>query len=218
MLGLGQGQSLVFSKVCLCHWVTRAQQISSLLCIVSMGSLGWIDPKCQPLVAGWKTIIRKRGCYASGYSEMKGKIANIHMDEESFLVMSPGQKFLTRVRSCQFFVARVGSGQPFMVWVWISKISPKTVKFSNFFPLDKKKLLRVGSESTRVEAGSASYLLQVKSKLGSGQGPSLELWLTIITAIFLQELAQLREILAFEILRTKLWFFDLQLYLSVFFL
>jgi len=37
----------------------------------------------------------------------------------------------------------------------------------------KKKLLRVGSESTRVEAGLASYLLQVKSKLMLGQGPSL---------------------------------------------
>jgi len=34
-------------------------------------------------------------------------------------------------------------------------------------------MLLVGSESTRVEARSASYLLQVKSKLGSGQAPSL---------------------------------------------
>jgi len=34
-------------------------------------------------------------------------------------------------------------------------------------------LLRVGSESTRVKAGLASYLLRVKSKLGLGQGPSL---------------------------------------------
>jgi len=32
---------------------------------------------------------------------------------------------------------------------------------------------RVGSESTGVKGGLASYLLQVKSKLGSGQGPSL---------------------------------------------
>jgi len=77
--------------------------------------------------------------------------------------MGPGQKFLTRV----------GSGQPFIVWVRIWKISPKNVKFFNFFPSGQKKLLRVGSESTRVEAGSAYYLLRVKSKLGSGQGPSL---------------------------------------------
>jgi len=67
----------------------------------------------------------------------------------------------------------LGLGQPFMVWVWISKISPKNIKFFNFFPLDQKKSLRVRSESTRVEAWSASYLLRVKSKLGSGQGPSL---------------------------------------------
>jgi len=70
----------------------------------------------------------------------------------------------------------LGSGQPIMVWVWNTKIYPKNVKFFNFFPLSQKKLLRVGSESTRVEAGSASYLLRIKSKLGSGQGPSLVLW------------------------------------------
>jgi len=45
--------------------------------------------------------------------------------------------------------------------------------FSIFCPLGQKKSLRVGSDSTRVKPGSASYLLQVKSKLGSGQGPSL---------------------------------------------
>jgi len=79
------------------------------------------------------------------------------------VVMGPGQKFLTWV----------GSGQTFMVWVWIWKISPKNVK--SFFPSDKKKLLRVRLESTRVEAGSGSYLLWVKSKFGSDQGPSLPL-------------------------------------------
>jgi len=55
------------------------------------------------------------------------------------LVMGPGQKFLARVRLGQFFVACVGSGQPFMVWVWIWKISPKNVKFFNFFTLGQKK-------------------------------------------------------------------------------
>jgi len=59
------------------------------------------------------------------------------------------------------FLTRVGLDQPFIVWVWIWKISPKNVKFFNFFLF--------GSESTRVEGGSASYLLRVKSKLGSGR-------------------------------------------------
>jgi len=95
-----------------------------------------------------------------------------HFQAGSFLVMSLGQKFLTLVRSGQFIVARVGSGQPFIVWVWIWKISPKNVKF---FPSGRKKSLRVGSKSTRVKGGSASYLLRVKSKLESGQGPSLVL-------------------------------------------
>jgi len=58
--------------------------------------------------------------------------------------MGPGQKFLTWVGSGQFFVAQVGSGQPFMVWVRIRKISPKNVKFFNFFPSGQKKSLRVG--------------------------------------------------------------------------
>jgi len=53
------------------------------------------------------------------------------------------------------------------------KFSLKMSNFSIFFPLDQKKLLRVGPESTQVKAGLASYLLRVKSKLGSGQGPSL---------------------------------------------
>jgi len=46
------------------------------------------------------------------------------------------------------------------------------LKMSNFSIFS----LRVGSESTRVKAKSASYLLWVKSKLGSGRvklGPSL---------------------------------------------
>jgi len=87
-------------------------------------------------------------------------------------VMGPGQNFLTRV----------GSGQPLMVWDRIWKISPiKMPNFSIFFPSGLKKLLWVGSERTRVRAGSAFYLLRVKSKLGSdrvgsGQRPSLDCW------------------------------------------
>jgi len=74
---------------------------------------------------------------------------------------------------CRVNFLWLGSGQPFMVWVRIWKISPKNIKFFNFFPSGQKKFLPVMSESTRVKAGLASYLLRVKSKLGSGQGPSL---------------------------------------------
>jgi len=89
--------------------------------------------------------------------------------------MGPGQKFLTRVGSGQFFVARVGSGRVSHLWFGLEfrKFPLKMSNFSIFFPSGQKKLLRVGSESTRGKAGSASYLLRVKSKLGSGQGPSL---------------------------------------------
>jgi len=55
------------------------------------------------------------------------------------------------------------------------KFPLKMSNFSIFFPSGQKKLLRVGSESTRVKAGLASYLLRVKSKLGSSQGPSLQM-------------------------------------------
>jgi len=75
------------------------------------------------------------------------------------------------------FVARVGSGWVSHLWFGLEfgKFPLKMSNFSIFFPSGKKKLLRVGSESTWVRAGSASYLLQVKSKLGAGQGPSLAL-------------------------------------------
>jgi len=56
-----------------------------------------------------------------------------------------------------------------MVWLEFGKFPLKMSNFSIFFPSGQKKLLWVGSESTRVKAGSASYLLRVKSKLGSGQ-------------------------------------------------
>jgi len=47
--------------------------------------------------------------------------------------MDPGQKFLG-----QFFVTRVSLGQPSLVWVW--KISPKNIKFFNFFAFGSKRI------------------------------------------------------------------------------
>jgi len=58
------------------------------------------------------------------------------------------------------------------VWIW--KIFPKSHKFF-------KKSLQLGSKSTRVKDGSASYLLRVKDTFGLGQGPSL-LQITITLA------------------------------------
>jgi len=84
------------------------------------------------------------------------------------LAMGPGQKFVTWVGSGQFFVAWVRSGQPPLVWVWVWKLSPKIPNFSVLFPLDQKKSHRVGLRSTWVKAGSASYLLRVKSMLSLG--------------------------------------------------
>jgi len=43
------------------------------------------------------------------------------------------------------------------------------LNFSIFYPLGQNKCHWVGSKSTRVRAGSASYLLRVKSIFGSGR-------------------------------------------------
>jgi len=77
------------------------------------------------------------------------------------IVMGLGQKILTWVGSN--FVAQVGSGQPSLVWVWIWNQN-----FSIFCPSGQKNV--IGSKSTRVKAGSVSYLLRIKSMFGSGQG------------------------------------------------
>jgi len=53
----------------------------------------------------------------------------------SVVVMGPGQNFLTRVGSIF-----CGSGQPFMVWVWFSKIYYKNDKIFNSFPFGSKKI------------------------------------------------------------------------------
>jgi len=84
-------------------------------------------------------------------------------------------------------VAWVESGWVSHLWFGFEfqKISLKMPNFSIFFPSDQKNLLGVGSESTRVNAGSASYLLRVKSKLGLGQGPSLTINLALVNNFYL---------------------------------
>jgi len=71
-----------------------------------------------------------------------------------------------------FDPGRVETGQPSLFWVWISKI-PQKLKKIKYFSLSFKKSLRIGSKSTPVKFRLASYLLRVKSMLGSGQGPSI---------------------------------------------
>jgi len=85
--------------------------------------------------------------------------------------MGKGQIFLSSVRSGQFFVVRVGSGWVSHLWFGfeIGKFPQKMSNFSIFFLSGQKKSLRVWKENTRIEDRSASYLLRVKSKLGSGQ-------------------------------------------------
>jgi len=72
--------------------------------------------------------------------------------------MGPGQKFLTRVGS-------IFSGSGWVSHLWFGldfqKFPLKMLKFSIVFLSGQKKSLRVGSESTRVKGGSASYLLRV---------------------------------------------------------
>jgi len=80
------------------------------------------------------------------------------LDHRGSVVMGPGQ----------FFVAQVRSGRVSHLWFGF-EFWKFPLKMSNFSPSGQKKLLRVRSESTRVKAGSASYLPRVKSKLGSGQ-------------------------------------------------
>jgi len=84
------------------------------------------------------------------------------------VVMGLGQKILIWV----------GSGQPFMAWVWFWKISPKNVKFFNFFTFGSKKIFS-GHFKKYLGQRRVSLLFTVGQKqawVGSGQGPSLVSW------------------------------------------
>jgi len=81
--------------------------------------------------------------------------------------MGPGQNFLTRVR-----LGRVSH-----LWFGFENFPLKMSNFQ-FFSLRIKKSLRVGLKSTWYKGGSDSYLVWVKSKLGLGQGPSLQ-WIEL---------------------------------------
>jgi len=96
----------------------------------------WCHPKWRP--------------FSFGFSAAQ---ENTWVNAELQVVMGPGHKFWPG--SGQIFGARVESGQPSLIWVWVWKISPTNGKLSNFLPFRSK--------STRVKAESASYLLRIKS-------------------------------------------------------
>jgi len=66
-----------------------------------------------------------------------------------------------------FDPGRVGSGQSFMVWVWICKIFPKNNKFCNFFPSGQKNLFGSGQKVPGLKAGQP--LIYCWSKVSSGR-------------------------------------------------
>jgi len=85
------------------------------------------------------------------------------------------------VMSCSYCWVVMGLGQNFdpgrvsNLWFGfgLGKFSLKMSNFKIFFHSGQKNYLRVGSKITQVKGRSASYLLRVKSKLGSGHGLSL---------------------------------------------
>jgi len=94
----------------------------------------------------------------------------------SLLVMGLGQNFLTWVGSGWVDSLWLGSGQPFMVWDCIWKISPK---FFNFFALGQKILFGSGRKVPGSKVGWPLIYCGSKISLGrfgSGQGPSLDFY------------------------------------------
>jgi len=63
----------------------------------------------------------------------------------------------------------MGLGQPSLAWACIWKISPKNLRFYNFFPLDQKKSLGVRSKVLGSKTGQPHIYCAVKSMLGSGR-------------------------------------------------
>jgi len=75
------------------------------------------------------------------------------------MVMGPGQNFLTQV----------GLGRACRLWFGygFQKFPLEIPNFSIFSPSGQKNLI-IRAKSTNVKDGLASYLLQLKSMLGSG--------------------------------------------------
>jgi len=104
--------------ICLLAWCYKINQTATVS--IRKRNLTW-KSLCHPIKSGHggSKGFRSSFRYILSWKELWIK-----------LVMGPVQNFLTRV----------GSGQPFMVWVRIWKISPKNVKIFNFFPFRVKKI------------------------------------------------------------------------------
>jgi len=81
--------------------------------------------------------------------------------------MGPGQKILTQVGLGQFFMARVGSAI-YGLGLNLENFPLKYQIFQFFSLQAKKNLFGLGQKVPGSKAGQP-YLLQVKSKLGSGR-------------------------------------------------
>jgi len=120
----------------------------------------FVQRKSTKLISGMK-IIMKRLILALHFILCLVTIV-ISSDGSGSKYFDPG-----RVGSIFCGSGRVGLGQPFMVWVWIWKISPKNVKFSIFCPSGQKNLFRSGRKVPESEAGQP--LIYSGSKVSSGQ-------------------------------------------------
>jgi len=101
---------------------------------------------------------------------------------QSKIFFNSFSKYALQIFFIQGTLSSDGSRSNFFCSGWVSHIwyaygfinfPLKIPNFSIFALWIKKKYHRVGSKSTRVKAGSASYLRRAKSMLGLGQGPSL---------------------------------------------
>jgi len=124
--------------------------------------------------------------FGFGFGKFPLKISNFSIffpsDQKKSLWVGP-KSTQVKATKIKWEVISVGSGsnnfdpgQVSHLWFGFGfgKFPLKISNFSIFFPSGQKKSLWVGPKSTQVKDGSTSYLLQVKSMLGSGQGPSPE--------------------------------------------
>jgi len=122
----------------------------------------------------WKLIKRKTFCTQFDLYNILISLKFWRHQNKIWLLTSggSGSKFFD-----QGWVGSIFCGSGWVSHLWLGfefgKFPLKMSNFSIFCPSGQKKSLRAGSKSSQVKGRSAPYLLRVKVKLGSGQGPSL---------------------------------------------